>query len=33
MMNIFIILGKFRRDFRVAHLDYPCTCGFYAQGN
>jgi len=24
--------GKFRRDFRVAHLDYPCTCGYYYDG-
>jgi len=24
--------GKFRRDFRLAHLDNPCTCGFYAAG-
>ena len=23
---------KKRRDFRVAHLDYPCTCGIYAEG-
>jgi len=24
--------NKFRRDFRVAHLDNPCTCGIYAEG-
>ena len=23
---------KKRRDFRVANLDYPCTCGIYAEG-
>lgn len=24
--------GKFRRDYRVAHLDNPCSCGLYAEG-
>jgi len=24
--------NTFRRDFRVAHLDNPCTCGAYAGG-
>lgn len=24
--------NTFRRDFRVAHLDYPCNCGIYAEG-
>jgi len=24
--------GKFRRDYRVAHLDNPCGCGLFAEG-
>lgn len=24
--------GKFRRDYRVAHLDDPCSCGPFAEG-
>jgi len=24
--------NKFRRDFRIAHLDNPCSCGLYAAG-
>lgn len=24
--------GKMRRDYRVAHLDNPCSCGLYAEG-
>ena len=24
--------NKLRRDFRVAHLDNPCTCGIFAEG-
>lgn len=24
--------GKFRRDYRVAHIDNPCTCGLSAEG-
>jgi len=24
--------GVYRRDYRVAHLDNPCSCGLYAAG-
>jgi len=24
--------GKMRRDYRIAHLDNPCSCGIYAEG-